>query len=288
MEIRLERFYARRKIEASGGRAPGDPGAVGAMKRFTRRRLLVYGAGGTALLWLPSASRALAGVRLATGPTLPATAIAKYRQPLVIPPAMPSTRVPGLRAGVDYYEIAVRQFTQQVLPPGMPATTVWSYGSATHPGTFHYPAFTVEARWRKPTRVRWRNELVDPATGRFLPHLLPVDPTLHWANPAGGADGRDMRPEFSETPGPYRGPVPLVTHLHGGERTSQESDGFAEAWYLPAASDIPEGYATTGSYYDASRGTSPLGADCHPGAPCSSTRTSSGRRRCGTTTTRSA
>ncbi|HEY5697277.1 MAG TPA: multicopper oxidase domain-containing protein, partial [Acidimicrobiales bacterium] len=29
-----------------------------------------------------------------------------------------------------------------------------------------------------------------------------------------------------------------------------ESDGYAEAWYLPAADDIPAGYATEGTWYD--------------------------------------
>jgi hypothetical protein len=70
------------------------------------------------------------------------------------------------------------------------------------------------------------------AAATFLPHLLPVDPTLHWANLPGGVDGRDSRPAFVSTPGPYAGPVPLVTHLHGGHST-EESDGYAEAWYLP-------------------------------------------------------
>jgi bilirubin oxidase len=150
--------------------------------------------------------------------------------------------------GGDYFEIAVRQFQQQILPPDMPATTVWSYGSANHPGTFNYPAFTIEARFRKPVRVKWINELVD-GSGHYLPHLLPVDPTLHWANPPGGVEGRDSRPSFETTPGPYTGPVPLVTHVHGAH-TTDESDGYAEAWFLPAATDIPAGYATEGTWYD--------------------------------------
>jgi bilirubin oxidase len=132
----------------------------------------------------------------------------------------------------------------------MPQTTVWSYGSANHPGSFNYPAFTIEAKWQAPARVKWINDLKDPATGNFLPHLLPVDPTLHWANPPGGDAGRDMRPTFTETPAPYTGPVPIVTHLHGGHST-QESDGYAEAWYLPAADNIPAGFATEGTWHDA-------------------------------------
>jgi bilirubin oxidase len=171
--------------------------------------------------------------------------ITKFAEPLVIPPQMPKT---GTGRHIDYYEIAVRQFQQQILPTGMPMTTVWSYGSANHPETFNYPAFTIEAQVRKPVRVKWINDLVDEK-GKFLPHLLPVDPTLHWANPPGGEEGRDTRPGFARTPRPYTGPVPIVTHLHGGHST-QESDGYAEAWYLPDARDIPRGFATEGTFYE--------------------------------------
>jgi bilirubin oxidase len=163
---------------------------------------------------------------------------------------MPLTDTIPVRGGtpIDTYEIAVRQFQQQILPPGLPQTTVWGYGSPAHRGTFNYPAFTIEATANRPVRVQWVNDLVD-AKGHYLPHLLPVDPTLHWANPPGGTDGRDMRPTFTSTPGPYRGPVPLVTHLHGGHST-EESDGFPEAWYLPAAHNMPKNFAREGTQYD--------------------------------------
>jgi spore coat protein A, manganese oxidase len=236
------------------------------MQTMTRNQLLRYGAGVGAVLVLPwrFGGAARGAVSLATGaPTLPGTEIEQFVRALVVPPAMPSTT--RLPRNADYYEIAVRQFSQQILPAAHPETTVWSYGSVNHPGTFHYPAFTIEARWRKTARVKWINELKD-ADGDFLPHLLPIDQTLHWANPPGGTVGRDTRPDFTATPGPYEGPVPIVTHLHGGERTPQESDGFAEAWYLPAARDIPAGYATVGSHYDSFRAISPLGDAWAPGS----------------------
>jgi bilirubin oxidase len=184
------------------------------------------------------------------GGTLDPTTVPKYVMPLIIPPAMPRTgTIVQKGAGpLDYYEVAVRQFRQQILPAAMPMTTVWGYGSAHHPATFNYPAFTIEARHNRPVRVKWINDLVDPG-GNFLPHLLPVDPTLHWANPPGGIDGRDMRPTFTSTPGPYTGPVPIVPHLHGGHN-AQESDGYAEAWYLPAAGNIPGGFAREGTWYE--------------------------------------
>jgi hypothetical protein len=94
-------------------------------------------------------------------------------------------RLAGGHKQIDYYEIAVRQFRQQILPQGQPSTTVWSYGSVTSPASFNYPAFTIEAKWTAPVRVKWINQLVD-ANGNYLRHLLPIDQTLHWANPPGG------------------------------------------------------------------------------------------------------
>jgi bilirubin oxidase len=232
----------------------------------TRREVLKYGGGACLALALPW--RAVRAQAAASGPGIPGSAIPKYRLPLVVPPAMPRTARQVTRGGknADLYEIGVRQFRQRILPAPLPETTVWGYGSVNHPGTFNYPAFTIEAEAGRPVRVRWINDLREPATGRFLPHLLPVDPTLHWANPPGGLAGRDSRPEFATTPGPYRGPVPIVTHLHGGEHTPQESDGYPEAWYLPDAADIPSGYARAGTFYDAFRGSSPLGGGWTPGS----------------------
>jgi len=223
---------------------------------ISRRRFLKLSAltGGGIFLYsrLGFPLRAFAAI---PGGTLDPETIPKYQTPLVIPPAMPRTGKITVRGGknIDYYEIAVRQFQQQILPPSLPPTTVWSYGSANHPGTFNYPAFTIESKWNKPARVKWINDLKDPVTGDYLPHILPVDPTLHWANPPGGNAGRDMRPVFETTPGRYDGPVPIVTHLHGGH-TSQESDGYTEAWYLPAAGNLPAGYATEGTWYDSFKG----------------------------------
>ena len=235
-----------------------------------RRFLQVSGAAGLGLVFgsVPLLRGGRAWAAPIVGGSLDPTTIPKYVTSLVIPPAMPRTRViprPGARP-VSYYEIAVRQFRQAILPAGMPTSTVWSYGSLSSPGSFNYPAFTIEAKFNAPLRVKWVNDLKDPA-GRFLPHLLAVDPTLHWANPPGGESGRDERPTFDQTPGPYTGPVPIVTHLHGGH-SAEESDGFAEAWYLPAATDIPGGYARVGSHYDEFRGkfAAKFGQQWEPGS----------------------
>jgi spore coat protein A, manganese oxidase len=213
---------------------------------LSRRQFLNAGAVTGAALVLPwhlAKARALAQAT----PALDPATIPKYVTPLVIPPAMPLTST--IQAGaIDYYVIAVVQFAQQILPAGLPGTRVWSYQLRNAQGTRNYPAFTIEARAGRPVRVQWINGLVD-AAGNYLPHILPIDPTLHWANPPGGAAGRDSRPAFTATPGAYTGPVPIATHLHGGHN-HEDSDGYPEAWYLPAASNIPAGYATVGSFYD--------------------------------------
>jgi FtsP/CotA-like multicopper oxidase with cupredoxin domain len=181
---------------------------------------------------------------------------------MLIPPVMPRAGVvppPGGKP-IDYYEISVRQFRQQILPAGLPATTVWGYGPVTaqrRPKQLIHnaPSLTIEASHDQPVRIKWINKLVD-TNGNFLPHLLPVDPTLHWANPPGGTDNRDSRPDFTDTgtPGPYTGPVPLVTHLHGSVDVGDESDGYAEAWFLPVAGNIPDDFATEGTWYDFFKG----------------------------------
>ncbi len=142
----------------------------------------------------------------------------------------------------------MRQIVQQILPAGLPATTVWGYGAVKAADkrallVHNAPSLTIEANYNRPVRIKWINELVD-ANGNYLPHLLPVDPTLHWANPPGGTAGTRHTPQlYVRRPGSYTGPVPTVPHVHGAVGVGDESDGYAEAWYLPAAANIPAGYA---------------------------------------------
>ena len=203
-------------------------------------------------------------------------AVPKYVTPLVIPPVM-NNNTAGPRGGPNSYDIAVRQFRQQILPGGIwntlngrtddfPPTTVWSYGPATDPvpdssalgggmgvapagnSRFNYPAYTIETTSNMRVNVRWINDLMDHATGRCLPHLLPVDQTLHWANPAGPVDMHGMDPT------PYKGPVPIVTHVHGAH-VDPHSDGYPEAWWLPACDTA--GYIAKGTFFDDKTGTNP-------------------------------
>ena len=226
--------------------------------RFSRRTFVAWVGGASAGFYLfgrapgATAPEALAAI---PGGTLDPALVPKYVTPLLIPPVMPTAGTITMPGGkpVDYYEISMRQFAQQILPAGMPMTTVWGYGAVKTDSQrglllHNAPSLTIEAKWNRPVRIKWINELVDD-DGDFLPHLLPVDPTLHWANPPGGTGGRDSRPVFESTPEPYEGPVPVVTHVHGAVGVGDESDGYAEAWYLPAAGNIPAGFATEGTWY---------------------------------------
>jgi len=231
------------------------------------------------------------------GGTLDPTTIPQFVTPLVIPPVMNNDGT------ANEYQIAVRQFQQQILPGGIwntlngrddsfPATTIWSYGPAEDPtptiapadgSQFNYPAFTIETQsnpsnaMANRVKVRWINELVqnpdvcynDDGTladlpdavsanaCRFLTHLLPIDQTLHWANPPGlCADGTFRTDCRGFIPERYMGPVPIVTHLHGAH-VEGHSDGYPEAWWLPAALNIPAGYATEGTLFDDANGQEP-------------------------------
>ena len=181
------------------------------------------------------------------------------------------------------YNIAVRQFKQQILPGGVwnavngrtdtfGATTLWSYGRAedvvpagfTAPVpidpnsplglvgqgvSFNYPSFTIETISQpgttSPTKIRWINDLVD-GSGNYLQHLFSVDQTLHWANPGKDLcrDGSNRTDCATNNPDLYDGPVPIVTHVHGAH-VNAESDGYPEAWWLPAANNLPAKYLDT-------------------------------------------
>ena len=235
-------------------------------KRAVSRRdfLRISGGAGIGLFFVGQIGgvpfRVPVAVAAIPGGTLDPLSVSKFQTPLLIPPVMPRAAkitVPGGKR-VDYYEISMKQISQQILPAGMPPTTVWGYGAVTAQSNrglllHNAPSLTIEAQCDRPVRVKWINNLVD-ANGNYLPHLLPVDPTLHWTNPPGGTAGRDARPMFNSTPGKYTGPVPIVTHAHGAVGVGDESDGYAEAWYLPAADNIPPDFASEGTWYDFFKG----------------------------------
>lgn len=128
------------------------------------------------------------------------------------------------------YTISVAETVVQMLPPGFPMTTVHAYGGQVKiPGSSQtqfartVPGAVFDNTRHIPSLVRWRNEL-------HKPHFLPVDPTLHWANPL--AIERPT-PPFNPFPPGYANaqyPVGHVTHNHGLVVTPA-MDGLAEQWF---------------------------------------------------------
>ena len=133
--------------------------------------------------------------------------LTKFVDPLPNPLANVISPV-GSLDGMDLYQVSMTQFSQQ-LHDELDPTTVWGYN-----GT--YPGPTFEVQRNQPVKVEWINSLVD-GVGAPLPHLLPLDTSLHGAEP-----------QFPE--------VRTVAHLHGGV-VEPESDGFPEHWFTadPAA-----------------------------------------------------
>ena len=104
------------------------------------------------------------------------------------------------------------------------------------------PGPTFEAVRGIPVNVQWVNNVT-------VPHFLPVDPTLHWANPN---NIPTPEPPFLTFPPGYplaQSPVPVTTHLHGAEARS-DSDGGPESWFTA-------GEAQTGADFIKSRYTYP-------------------------------
>ena len=108
---------------------------------------------------------------------------------------VPDTLEPDESDEIDFYEVALTQFEQELHSDFTP-TTVWGYEGS-------YPGPTIEADEGHPIDVKWKNELPKE-------HLLPVDPTVH-----GAGDAPEVR---------------TVTHVHGGH-VPPKYDGVPEAWF---------------------------------------------------------
>ena len=129
--------------------------------------------------------------------------------------------------------LTISEFTQQVLPSDFTAgpyggqTLVWGYNSS-------YPGPTIVARRGIPFDVTYVNTLSNPL---LLPYL-PIDQTLNWADPL----GCNLNPSCAFQR--YTGPVPVVTHFHGGEVPSAY-DGNPNAWFTPGAGHVGPAYLTS-------------------------------------------
>ena len=187
---------------------------------LTRRQLLERGALGGAGLLVAGAPRATAApAALGATPRL-----RKWVEPLPVPPVLDGR-------GGKSFTIAARESTSWKFHPSLPATRTWGYWSENPAAGMPYLGPTIVAT-RRPSdavetsvTVEWRNELETA--------FLPNDPTLMGAVMPGE-------------------PVPIVTHLHGGENHPQ-FDGTPLQWFTKGGAKGPHYITNRFTYYNEQR-----------------------------------
>ncbi len=183
--------------------------------------------------------------------------VPKYANQLVaaIPVYEPTNITDGQGNTIQQdYTVNMTYFREQILPTGTPLvgspdgkTQVWGYQGqvrlldGTVLPTFEFsPSASFIATRGIPSNVTWVNNIDQP-------QFLPVDPTIHWANP----NNMPMMPPLpwpAYPPGfpDAQSPVPLVPHLHGGEVPSW-SDGGPNSWWTYNGVLGPT-YSTNGAF----------------------------------------
>ena len=138
--------------------------------------------------------------------------------------------------GSDYYEISVRQYTEQ-MHSDLPPTTLRGYVQTNNgtdangqntvaPAPIHYLGPLIIAQKNRPLRIKFTNELPTGAGGDLF---IPVDTTTMGAGM--GPLGMDAMPmNYTQNR--------ATLHLHGGH-TPWISDGTPHQWITPAGEDTP-------------------------------------------------
>ena len=120
---------------------------------FSRRVFLKLSvtSAGSFLVVRFGAGRAFA---LPVEPTLDPESLAKFVTPLLVPPVMPRAGTLTLPGGkpADYYEISMRQISQQILPAGQPPSS--------------YLRCSVKSREPLRAATRWRSAVARIARRR--------------------------------------------------------------------------------------------------------------------------
>ncbi len=160
--------------------------------------------------------------------------IPMFENQLTSPPPVYVPKVVTAQGNVirHEYTVAMASFSEQILPPSMNLNTqVWGYGGTAMDAITgsslgfvqSSPGPTFEAVRGIPIQVEWQNTITSH-------YMFAVDPTIHWANPNNTSKPTSSFPVYP--PGyPYaQSPVPLVTHLHGGENQSYY-DGGPNQWF---------------------------------------------------------
>jgi len=143
----------------------------------------------------------------------------------ILPTFRPTPITSNGRVVRNEYTITDSMTTAQMLPAGFPRTTILAMGGTVTSGaTFQgSPAAVFNNTRGTPTVVHWRTNIQQPA-------FLPVDPTIHWADPLAI---EKPTPPFNLFPPGYTNaqfPVAHVTHTHG-LMVLPQMDGTAEEWF---------------------------------------------------------
>lgn len=168
--------------------------------------------------------------------------------------------------------VTMKEIDQAVLPQRGPnlcgmkfrKTRVWAYESADSRtgevlGPANWPAVTLEATRDTPTRVKYINQLPSfnpsyPWGPGLVEGLLPIDQTIHWADPLHSmghsieralSKGSSTPSMEGDTTQQYIGPIPTTVHLHGGEIPAAY-DGNPDSWFTPDGLRGP-GYQSAGN-----------------------------------------
>ncbi len=180
----------------------------------------------------------ISGIPSVSSETIPVlldpSTIPKFENQLAGPPPVfqPTIATDGTGKTIHEYTVTMSSFKEQMLPPSMGLmTSVWGYGGQSKDAVTgeslgfvqSAPGPMFEAERGIPSKVKWVNNITSP-------FFLPVDPTIHWANPNNvampSAPFETFPPGYSQA----QTSVPLVTHLHGSE-TESSYDGTPDEWF---------------------------------------------------------
>lgn len=160
---------------------------------------------------------------------LEASQVNKFKNKLDILPVFAPNYQKNINYNFDYYKVEACEFYQQMLPNNFNMTKVFGYrGLCINQETNvleymqHSPGPAFDVIRDNAIKVEWNNRILGT-------HMFSIDSTLNWANP------NKLYPETKYVRYPFGNyisqyPVPMVTHLHGGE-VAPVFDGNPNAWF---------------------------------------------------------
>ena len=160
--------------------------------------------------------------------------IPKFENQLTAPPPVYDPKVITSNGKVvrHEYTVTMASFMEQILPKSMNLQTpVWGYGGLAHDALTgeslgfvqNSPGPTFETIRGVPVQVEWQNNITSS-------YMFVVDPTIHWSNPNNNPENTPPFPAYPPGFPNAQTPVPLVTHLHGGQNQSFY-DGGPNQWF---------------------------------------------------------